>query len=163
MLSLREEQLARALADAAGPLRACAASLAEAGSADLLLDLHNLYANAVNFGRDPFLDLAGYPLDRVTQVHLSGGCWIEEPAGHSAHPGSRRLLDDHVHDPPGIVYDLLTALARKAPRPLTVILERDGAYPPWRDLESQLAGARAALSAGRGVTGGIRAEAYGRA
>ena len=33
--------------------------------APLMLDLHNLYANAVNFGQSPLALLAGMPLDRV--------------------------------------------------------------------------------------------------
>jgi uncharacterized protein len=138
-------------------------SLAEAGGTDLLLDLHNLYANAINFGRDPFAELAAYPLGRATQVHLSGGEWVAEPSAYAAAPGSRRLLDDHVHDPPAIVYALLAALARTVPQPLTVILERDGGYPPWEELEAQLARARAALAEGRAVPGGVREAAHGRA
>jgi hypothetical protein len=42
----------------------------------------------------------------------------------------QRLLDDHLHDPPDPVYDLLAQLAENCPNPLTVILERDGSYPP---------------------------------
>ena len=50
----------------------------------MLLDLHNLYANALNSGRDPAADLLRLPLDRVTAIHLSGGHWIPEPAIRSA-------------------------------------------------------------------------------
>ena len=111
--------------------------------AALLLDLHNLYANAVNFGRTPLDLLQGLPLDRVGIVHLSGGHWIEGPAG------TRRLLDDHVHDVPKDVFDLLTELGRRAPQPLTVIIERDGHYPDFGALLCQLDAARAALARGR--------------
>jgi uncharacterized protein len=90
----------------------------------LLLDLHNLYANAVNFGDDPHTFLHRLPLERVAAVHLSGGHWIDGPNG------ARRLLDDHVHDVPAEVFALLRELGRLAPQPLTVIIERDGAYPP---------------------------------
>ena len=48
----------------------------EGARAPLLLDLHNLYANAANAGRDPLADLAAFPLERVRCVHLSGGMWI---------------------------------------------------------------------------------------
>jgi uncharacterized protein (UPF0276 family) len=51
----------------------------------MLLDLHNLYANGLNFGADPMEALAQLPMDRVAAVHLSGGRWI----GAS---GARRLL-----------------------------------------------------------------------
>jgi hypothetical protein len=106
--------------------------------ADMLLDLHNLYANSVNFGVDPEDFLLRLPLDRVHAVHISGGRVIGE-----------RLLDDHLHDPPDPVYDLLACLAAKCPNPLTVILERDGSYPPMGHLLTQLNRARKALEKGR--------------
>jgi uncharacterized protein len=111
--------------------------------AGLLLDLHNLYANAVNFGEAPLQLLRRLPLDRVDMVHLSGGHWIDGPMG------ARRLLDDHVHDVPPEVFDLLTELGRLAPQPLTVILERDGHYPSFGHLLGQLDAARASVARGR--------------
>jgi uncharacterized protein (UPF0276 family) len=119
------------------------ARLLRAADAALLLDLHNLYANACNFGFDPFAILHSMPLERVACVHLSGGHWECDPDGHS------RLIDDHVHDPPVRVYDLLEALAFTAPQPITVIIERDGRYPDFTVLLEQLAKARAALHTGR--------------
>jgi uncharacterized protein (UPF0276 family) len=56
------------------------------------------------------------------------------------------VLDDHLHTVPDEVYALLKALAARVSRPLTVILERDGAYPPMEDLLSELDRARAALA-----------------
>jgi hypothetical protein len=109
----------------------------------LLLDLHNLYANAVNFGDDPHTFLRRLPLERASCVHLSGGHWIDGPKG------ARRLLDDHLHDVPDEVFVLLRELGRLAPQPLTVIIERDGRYPPIARLLDQLDRARAALAAGR--------------
>ena len=109
----------------------------------LLLDLHNLYANAVNAGESPQELLLRLPLDRVGAVHLSGGHWIAAP------DGGQRLLDDHLHDVPPEVFALLTLLARQAPQPLTVIVERDGNYPSFEHVLDQLELARAALRAGR--------------
>jgi uncharacterized protein (UPF0276 family) len=108
-----------------------------------LLDLHNLYANAVNFGADPHALLHRFPLDRVTAVHLGGGHWIDGPNG------ARRLLDDHLHDVPAAVFELLSELGCLASQPLTVIIERDGRFPPIARLLDQLGLARAALAAGR--------------
>lgn len=108
----------------------------DATSAPLLLDLHNLYANAVNGGRDPFADLAAFPLERVVAVHLSGGMWIEHGCGE------QRLLDDHVHSPPDVVYELLAALDARLQRPVDVVLERDGHYPAIGELVAQLDRAR---------------------
>jgi len=104
---------------------------------------HNLYANACNFGQNPFVILDSMPLERVASVHLSGGHWENGPDGRS------RLIDDHIHDPPPAVYELLEVLAFKAPQPLTVIIERDGRYPDFAALLEQIARARAALAIGR--------------
>jgi hypothetical protein len=124
-----------------------------ASGAPLLLDLHNLLANALNFGADPATMLLALPLDRVKTVHLSGGHWIAEPVwtdvAGGVQGGGRRLLDDHVHDVPAEVFDLLELLASRAPQPLDVILERDGAYPRFQVLLDQLALARGALRRGR--------------
>src|SRR5437764_7775332 len=109
----------------------------------LLLDLHNLYANAINFGDDPHSLLCRLPLERVNAVHLSGGRWVDGPNG------ARRLLDDHLHDVPPEVFALLSELGRLAPQPLTIIIERDGRFPPFAHLLEQINTARAALAAGR--------------
>lgn len=39
----------------------------------LLLDLHNLYCNAVNHNFDPFAAIDRMPLDRVIEIHVAGG------------------------------------------------------------------------------------------
>jgi uncharacterized protein (UPF0276 family) len=109
----------------------------------MLLDLHNLYANALNFGWDPRRLLDRVPADRVAAIHLAGGRWIGSAAQ------GRRLLDDHLHEVPEPVYDLLREVGHRVPRPLTVILERDGAFPPVERLLAELDRARAALAAGR--------------
>jgi uncharacterized protein (UPF0276 family) len=117
-------------------------AIVEGSGAPMLLDLHNLYANAVNFGVEPRRLLESMPLDRVGMVHLSGGHWIGEA-------GARRLLDDHVHDPPDPVYELLEVLGERAPHALSVIIERDGRYPAMDSLLAQVARAREALARGR--------------
>ena len=117
-------------------------AILEGSGAPMLLDLHNLYANAVNFGTEPVALLESMPLDRVEMVHLSGGHWIGEE-------GARRLLDDHIHDPPDPVYELLEALGERTPRTLSVIIERDGRYPAMDALLAQVARARESLARGR--------------
>ena len=119
------------------------ADSAEAAGAGLLLDLHNLHANATNFAFDPIAFLDALPVDRVRAVHLAGGRLVREQGGGT------RLLDDHLHDVPDPVYALLREVARRAPHPLTVILERDGHYPPIAHLLAELDRARAALREGR--------------
>jgi uncharacterized protein len=115
-----------------------------AANCNLLLDLHNLYANAANFGFHPRSFLDHIPAERISVVHLAGGCWIK-----AKNSDERRLLDDHLHDVPEAVYDLLEYVGAKTSLPLTVILERDGRYPPIDVLLSQLDQARDALRRGR--------------
>ncbi len=124
-----------------------------ASGAPMLLDLHNLYANALNFGRAPRQLLRAMPLERVSVVHLSGGRWIAPPGG------APRLLDDHLHDVPDAVYALLEELACAASRPLTVIIERDGNFPAFDALLVQIEQARGALVRGRAARARIEREA----
>jgi uncharacterized protein (UPF0276 family) len=118
------------------------AATVQAAGADLLLDLHNLHANAVNFGHDARAALAALPAERIAAVHLAGGRPVR---GRHA----TRLLDDHRHDVPDAVFALLTEVGARVSRPLVVILERDGAFPPMGRLLGELDRARAALAAGR--------------
>lgn len=50
-------------------------AITEKSGSYLLLDLHNLYCNAVNHGFDPFLAIAQMPLRQVVEIHLAGGSW----------------------------------------------------------------------------------------
>lgn len=114
-------------------------SILSASGCDLLLDLHNLHCNASNlrFSEKDFLDRI--PAGRIASIHLAGGRRIRHD----------RILDDHLHDVADPVYALLVEAAARAPRPLTVILERDGRYPPIDALLAQLDRAREALAEGR--------------
>jgi uncharacterized protein (UPF0276 family) len=116
--------------------------LATTGS-DLLLDLHNLYANGLNFSFDPAQVIDALPADRIRTIHIAGGMTI------AASNGETRLLDDHLHDVPDPVYALLERVAARAPHPLTVVLERDGDFPAFDVLLAQLDRARAAMATGR--------------
>lgn len=146
-------------------------AILRAAASPMLLDLHNLYANAVNTGEDPAAQLDAM-LDAVTPgrvqaVHLSGGHWIDEPAVGSAADSTptptrgagQRLLDDHVHDVPAPVYALLEQLAARVPGPLDVVIERDGRYPAFEVLLEQIDAARAALARGRARARGAAALA----
>lgn len=113
------------------------------GDCDLLLDLHNVYANGLNHGYDPKAFLRQIPPERFRAIHIAGGKFISAPDGRP------RLLDDHLHDVPDPVYDLLEEAATLSPNPLTVILERDGAYPSMDCLLAQIDLARQALARGR--------------
>ena len=114
----------------------------DAAGCGLLLDLHNLYANARNFGQTPSAVLDAMPLERVRCVHLAGGRSFGPP-------GRLRLLDDHLHEVPDEVFDLLTQAGARMPEPVMVIIERDGRYPPMQELLAELDRARVALARGR--------------
>jgi uncharacterized protein len=111
--------------------------------ADLLLDLHNLYANATNFGFSAADVLRSIPPERIRFIHLAGGAPVH------ASTGEARWLDDHLHDVPDPVYDLLEIVGESVPHAVDVVLERDGAFPPFGQLLAQLDRARAALARGR--------------
>jgi hypothetical protein len=112
-------------------------------SADLLLDLHNLFANAMNFGFDAAAVLREIPPHRIRTIHLAGGVSVRASSGEA------RWLDDHLHDVPDPVYALLEIVGESVPHAVDVVLERDGAFPPFDQLVAQLDRARAALAAGR--------------
>ena len=118
--------------------------IAAASDCGLLLDLHNVYANATNFSFDPEQFLAEIPIDKVGCIHIAGGRWISSPDGSQHY-----LLDDHLHEVTEPVYALLSEVAARANQPLTVILERDGEYPPMETLLQELQRARAAIASGR--------------
>lgn len=105
----------------------------EATSCDLLLDLGNVYANALNSGRDPHDLLRSYPLERVAMVHIAGGALR-----------NGLYVDTHCHAVPPEVFRLLEALVQTiGPRP--VLLERDGRFPPFLELVGELATSRSLL------------------
>ena len=104
---------------------------------DLLLDLHNVHANSVNFGFSASEVVASLPASRIRLVHIAGGRVIERG----------RVLDDHLHAVPCEVVELLSLVPRSA----TVILERDGNYPTVDALLDELRSA-AAIAAALGVS-----------
>jgi uncharacterized protein len=118
-------------------------SILAASDCDLLLDLHNVLANGLNHGYDPFSFLAQIPPPRIRSIHIAGGNLISAP------DGGTRLLDDHHHDVPDPVFDLLEETAAISPNPLIVILERDGDFPSMPALLSQMHKARQTVARGR--------------
>lgn len=95
----------------------------------LLLDVANIYVNAVNRGVDPEAVLDRMPLDRVAYVHVAGS------AEHVDDPGI--VHDTHTDPVPSAVLDMLARLVERCPDP-AVMLERDGRYPPAAELTAEL-------------------------
>jgi len=86
-----------------------------------LLDLHNLWTMSQNLRFDPEAWLARAPLDRVIEIHVSGGAeslpgWL---------PGGSALrLDSHDGPVPDAVWSLLWSVALRCPGLRAITLER---------------------------------------
>lgn len=80
----------------------------------LLLDLHNIHTNQVNFGIDAVRWLAAIDLNLVGCIHLAGG-YIDE---------NEFLQDGHCSDVPEAVWDLYEYVLKRIGRPVTTIVER---------------------------------------
>jgi uncharacterized protein (UPF0276 family) len=83
-----------------------------------LLDVNNVYVNALNFGFDPKAWLARMPLDRVAQIHI---------AGHKRF--GDLTLDTHGADVIDPVIELMQWTLGRLGRPVPVLLERDNHIP----------------------------------
>ena len=87
----------------------------------LLLDLHNVLTTAVNAGIEPDRYLAALPLERVIEIHVSGGAdsdpaWLPE--------GRTLRLDSHDSAVPEEVWGLLADVLPRCPNVRGVTLER---------------------------------------
>ncbi|WP_407938151.1 DUF692 domain-containing protein [Motilibacter rhizosphaerae] len=98
----------------------------------LVLDVANLWTNAVNLGLDPLRELDCVPMEAVAYVHVAGGI-LRDGMWH----------DTHRHPVPAAVLELLVAARERGPLP-AVMLERDGDYPSDAELRGELAAIRAA-------------------
>jgi uncharacterized protein (UPF0276 family) len=87
----------------------------------LLLDLHNVYTECRNEGRDPFAWVEALALDRVIEIHLSGGS--ESEAGW-VRGGRVFRLDGHDGPVPDEVWALFEHVLPRCPRLRAVIVER---------------------------------------
>lgn len=104
--------------------------LLERTDCGLLLDVTNLYTNAVNHNHDLSAVLEQLPLERVVQLHFAGGYW---------HDGM--LIDSHSQQTPSEVWDLMDEVVTRAPIK-GIILERDENLPPFGELLEELGRAR---------------------
>ncbi len=88
----------------------------------IILDLHNLYCQIKNFNAD-FQELIKlYPLDKVREIHISGGSW--EPSSLTANLQIRR--DTHDDRVPNEVFELLEEAIDLCPNLKYVVLEQMG-------------------------------------
>lgn len=99
----------------------------------LLLDVANVYANAINRGEQPTALLDELPLDRIAYVHMAGGSEGRDADGHP----DGVYHDTHTDAVPPEVVALLVELTQRRTPP-AVMLERDGDYPPADELRVEL-------------------------
>jgi uncharacterized protein (UPF0276 family) len=103
------------------------AALAARAECYLLLDLHNAYTQCVNFDLDYGDYLGRMPLDRVIEIHISGGSMAEPSWGL----GRPFRIDTHDAPVPEEVWAALERLAPRLPNLRAVVLERlDGTIAP---------------------------------
>lgn len=107
----------------------------------LLIDVNNIFVSAVNLGRDPKADLAGFTGAPVREIHL---------AGHTRKDvdGVALLIDDHggpVEDPVWSLYGDAVALFPDA----ETLIEWDSNIPELDVLVAEAARADARRAGGR--------------
>lgn len=83
----------------------------------ILLDLHNLFCQICNFDIDPLELLLSYPVERVTELHVSGGSWAQ-------HNGKLIRRDTHDGPIPDEVFQLLKMALKIYPNVEVIIFER---------------------------------------
>ena len=105
-------------------------ALLDATGCGLLLDVTNLHTNCTNHRTDPLDLLEQLPLERVVQLHFTGG-----------HTQAGQLIDSHSQPTPPEVWALLDHVIQHAPV-RGMILERDENLPPFVELAAELARAR---------------------
>ena len=97
----------------------------------LLLDLHNLYCQSANFKVPACELLESYPLERVRELHVSGGSWSESN-------GEAFRRDTHDGPVPEEVFELLPVALRRCPNVHAVIFERMGGTIPTDGMQAQM-------------------------
>ena len=112
----------------------------------VLLDLHNLYCQLENFGLSAEELLSTYQLDRVREIHISGGSWSESRAAQAnrkstptlaAASDTRIRRDTHDNEVPEEVLALLPLVLAQCPNVEAVILERIGGTMPSADQQAR--------------------------
>ncbi len=101
-----------------------------------LLDVTNVYANATNFGFNPYDFISEVmPAAERVQIHLAGG-FFDEKAG--------MYIDSHSEPIPAAVWELYHHALEQGRRKIDcVFLERDQDYPDERGWRSEIRQVRA--------------------
>lgn len=115
-------------------------ALLEPSDGFLLLDVHNLYCQAVNYGFDPIELMERYPLARVRELHVAGGRLSYPSSDPAGRPFRRDGHDDVVPDG---AFALVERALERCPDLEVIILEHtDHALHRDEDVASYRAGFR---------------------
>jgi uncharacterized protein len=105
----------------------------------ILLDVENLYLNAINHDFDPYQFLNALPPGLVKEVHMAGGEMVHDPSSaRSIH------ADSHAHPVPDQTFELLDSVLERH-TPSAIILERDQRLDEGDEILDDLARIRAHL------------------
>ncbi len=88
----------------------------------IILDLHNLYCQLHNFEVDFEEIIALYPLERVREIHVSGGSWEDS----TLKKGKKIRRDTHDDSVPDAVFEILKRAVKMCPNLKFVVLEQLG-------------------------------------
>lgn len=100
----------------------------ERADCKLLLDVNNVFVNAMNRGFDARAFIDRMPLARVAQLHI---------AGHFIRADGFRI-DTHAEPVCEGTYALFDYTMQKLKRPIGVLLERDDNYPLFDELAREI-------------------------
>jgi uncharacterized protein len=99
----------------------------------LLLDLHNVYCQSWNFELTCDELLAGYPLERVRELHVAGGSWSSPQSPSDSGAGGVGVTiprpirrDTHDGPVPEEIFAWLPSVLERCPNVAAVVLERMG-------------------------------------
>jgi uncharacterized protein len=120
-------------------------AVVERADCEVLLDINNVYVNALNHGFDPRACIDAMPLERVRQIHL---------AGHTRQEGL--IIDTHIGPIIDEVWDLFRYTLRRAGRFIPTMVEWDQDIPPLDEVLDELDRARAEASKALGTGGTSR-------
>lgn len=112
----------------------------ELADCGLLLDINNLYGNALNFGADPYKFIDEMPPHRVIELHIAGGQQQDD-----------LYIDTHGHPISQEVWHLLEYAISKT-RPKAIILEREKNLPHFNILLAEVEEARLILQKANRLT-----------
>ena len=108
------------------------AQLCKKTGCEILLDLNNLWSNALNFARDPVADLqlalSTLPAESIRQIHLAGASCQEGDTPY--------WIDTHGEPVPDPVVSLYVETCKHLPD-VPAIIERDNSLPTFAVLQQE--------------------------